>query len=47
MISKNNTDFNLSYHPPNPCLLLLPRIKYGFNPWGTDHTKAVPEFHTY
>ena len=25
MISNNNTNFNLSYHPPNPCLLLLPR----------------------
>ena len=25
MISDNNTNLNLSYHPPNPCLLLLPR----------------------
>ena len=25
MISNNNTNLNLSYHPPNPCLLLLPR----------------------
>ena len=24
MISDNNTNLNLSYHPPNPCLLLLP-----------------------
>ena len=25
MISNNNTNLNLSFHPPNPCLLLLPR----------------------
>ena len=25
MISDNNNNLNLSYHPPNPCLLLLPR----------------------
>ena len=25
MISDNNTNLNLSYYPPNPCLLLLPR----------------------
>ena len=25
MISNNNISLNLSYHPPNPCLLLLPR----------------------
>ena len=25
MISNNNTNLNLSYHPSNPCLLLLPR----------------------
>ena len=25
MISDNNTNLNLSYHPPNSCLLLLPR----------------------
>ena len=25
MISNNNNNLNLSYHPPNPCLLLLPR----------------------
>ena len=25
MISNNNTNLNLSYHPPNPCLFLLPR----------------------
>ena len=25
MISNNNTNLNPSYHPPNPCLLLLPR----------------------
>ncbi len=25
MISNNDTNLNLSYHPPNPCLLLLPR----------------------
>ena len=26
MISDNNTNLNLSYHPPNPCLLLLPNL---------------------
>ena len=25
MISNNDTNWNLSFHPPNPCLLLLPR----------------------
>ena len=25
MISNNDTNLNLSFHPPNPCLLLLPR----------------------
>ena len=25
MISNNSTNLNLYYHPPNPCLLLLPR----------------------
>ena len=25
MISNNDTNLNLYFHPPNPCLLLLPR----------------------
>ena len=25
MISNNDTNLNMSFHPPNPCLLLLPR----------------------
>ena len=25
MISSNNNNLDLSFHPPNPCLLLLPR----------------------
>ena len=32
MISNNHTNLNLSYHPPNPCLLLLPRSLMLYRP---------------
>ena len=32
MISDNNTNLNLSYRPPNPCLLLLPRSLMLYRP---------------